>query len=249
MTQMIELSQISYDPKFYPRVNGHPDWMTVLRYSDTLQADPGMEFDPITVVKSMVKKNPFNKDDAKVPFCLLDGLHRTRSYIKAGREEIPAVIERLPQSKWMERSVELNSTHGRALDNGDKSWIGVRLKEEGWKVEDVAKLLHMKTDSLEKMMAERCVKITAKMAETLPEGRSNRQVNGDRIGFLKAPLIKANGKANVEAALESQHSVSSHDVASILDSMISILKSGVVNMAEENIAAQVGVIKKLLRKL
>lgn len=236
---LLDVNKIGYDPRYYPRVNGSPDWMTVLRYTEALEFG-GDPFPPIIVVRA-TGKNP--------PYLLIDGLHRLRAYVKAQREGIPVTVERIPQSKWLPRSVELNSVHGRPLDTGDKAWIATRLEEDGWKRTDIAGLLKMKVDSLERIVSSRCVRISDKMAEKLPEGRSNRKVNGNHVGFLKKPLIGASGSRAVYEALESQHSVTSHDVLAILDSMISVLRSGVVSMADEETVARVKTIKKLLRSL
>lgn len=240
MVQKIDLAKIGYDPKYYPRVNGDPDWMTVLRYTEALQVDPKMDFPPVVVVRAMV---------GKCPFMLIDGLHRDRSYIKAGRTTIPATIERIPQSKWMARSVELNCTNGRPLDARDKAWVATRLGAEGWEIKDVAQLLKMKVESLERIVSARCVKIDSKTAELVKIGGSNRKVNGGHVGFLKAPLTGATGKGAMLEALKSQQAVTSHDVLAVLDSMISVLRAGVVNMADEDVTARVQTIRKLLKGL
>lgn len=239
MPQMLNLDLIDYDPLYYPRVNGNPDWMTILQYTEALQVDPEKEFPPIVVVRAT---------GMKTPYLLIDGLHRLRSYVKAGREKIPTVVERIPKSKWMARSVELNATHGRRLDTGDKAWIATRLQEEGWQLTDIAGLMKMRVESLERIVATRCIKITNKEAELIPVGRSNRATAGGKhYGYLKAPFSEVNGKVNTLEALETQHSVTSHDVQAILDSMISVLRSGAVNMADEEVAERVGEIKSLLR--
>jgi hypothetical protein len=234
----LKIDKIGYDKKYYPRVNGNPDWMTILRYTQALEK--GTVFPPITVVKATA---------FKYPFVLLDGLHRLRSYLKAGLETIPATIERVPQSKWMERSVILNCEHGRQLDNQDKAWIATRMKEDGYAIDTIADLLKMKVESLEKIVVSRCVKIDHKTAELIPEGSANRKVNGSHYGFLKAPLKETVGTKNAIAALQTQHSVTSHDVESVLDSFICILTAGVINMAKPDIAARVKTIKKLIKTL
>lgn len=236
----LELSKLDYDAKYYPRVNGREDWITVLRYRETLEENPDYEFDPITVVRATGYKRPF---------MLIDGLHRTKAYVQAGRTEIPAVIERLPQSKWMARSVELNSRHGRPLDAGDRAWVSTRLLEEGWDIGQVANLLRMKVASLEKIMYRRAVRITEKDAEDIPFGRANRIVESGHVGFLKAPLTEANGTPGVLEALKSQFSVTNYDVIGVLDSFLAVLRSGVIDMTDEAIEGKVREIKRLVRKL
>ena len=232
----LNLKSVDYDPKYYPRVNGVPNWITILQYTEVLKSKAA-SFPPIVVVKAPCKK---------AVYTLLDGLHRLRAYHKAGRTSIPAVIERIPQSKWFARSVELNAAHGRPLDTGDKAWIAVRLKEEGWDLDQVSGLLKMSPSSLKKMVSSRCVKITKGDAEAVPIGRSHRESNGSHYGFIKAPLINS---VNPEKALAFQGSINSHDVLSILDSMIAALESGVVDIRKKDVSARVSKIKKLLRSL
>ena len=237
---MLEIAKIDYDPKYYPRVNGAPDWITIIRYTEPLQLNPRFQMPKVVVVRAT---------GYKFPYVLIDGLHRLRSYVRAGRDRIPATEERIPQSKWLARSVELNAQHGRPLDTGDKAWIATRLQEEGWEVSKVADLLHMKVESLEKMMVTRCVRISSKAAEVIKIGRSNRKVNGKHYGFLKAPLVESNGTSKAEVALKTQHSVTSHDVLAVLDSMVSVLESGVVDMKDEEVAARIEAIRKLLKRV
>lgn len=237
---LIELDKIGYDPHFYPRVNGNPDWMTILKYTESLQSNPKHEFPDVHVVRSMTTKEPY---------MLLDGLHRLRSYLKAGRQRIPAIEERIPQSKWFSRSVELNAEHGRQLDTGDKAWIATRLKDEGWEMGAVARLLRMKVESLEKIVVSHCVKISAKDAESIKEGRSNRKINGERYGFLKSALSGVSSKRQQIEALQTQHSITSHDVLAVLDSMISILKAGVVDAKNEEVAERIKEIKRLIKSI
>lgn len=237
----LTLDKIDYDPQFYPRVNGSPDWLTVLRYSETLQTKPKLEFDPVHVVRALCNS---------APFMLIDGLHRLRAYLQAGRKEIPVVEERIPKSKWFQRSVELNvDRRARSFDGGDYAWIAERLKEDGWQVSKIAGLLHMKVESLEKQIASRVVRINEKAAQVMKIGRSHREIGGRHVGFLKAPLRAVHGRRATAAALESQHPVSSHDVMSILDSMVSILSAGVVDMRNEKIAARVTSIREMLRRI
>jgi len=247
---LIELDKIDYDPKYYPRVNGRPDWLTIVRYTDTLLADPSYDFDPIVVMRSAGHKiETLEGIRDCLPYLLSDGLHRVRSYARAGRQRIPAEIERLPQSKWMERSVELNSRHGRALDNGDKAWVTRRLQAEGWQIPRIAELLHMRADSLERIVAERSVKITKKDAAEIKPGRSNRKIDGNHYGFLKAPMVGAPTKENILEALKSQDAVSSFDVAAVLDSMIACLRAKVINLADEDIAEKIEEIRLLMRDI
>jgi hypothetical protein len=226
----IPLTEIGYDPDFYPRVNGKEDWRTVFRYSDALLADPARQLPPIVVVVATAKA---------WAYMLLDGLHRIRAYYRAGRESIPAVVERLPRSKWFARSVELNAAHGRPLDSGDRAYIATRLRKDGYDAGQVAALLQMRVESLEKIVAGRVCRISAKASKSIPGGRGNRKMNGEHYGFLKAPFAGSGASpATAEAALAAQGPVSAMDAAHVLDSAIAVLECG-VDLADEDIAARV----------
>jgi hypothetical protein len=232
---MIPLEDVGFDPRYYPRANGLEDWFTVNRYRDALLSDDAKQFPSVVVVR--VHDRPYK-------YLVLDGKHRLAAYLKSGREEIPAEVERLPESKWFARSVELNVTHGRALDKGDKAWVALRLEKEGHSVEGVARLLQMRVESLEKIKADCIVKLRASGARLIPAGRGNRRVGNDHYGFLKAPFKGSVGNAAVEA-LGAQGPVAAHDVLHVLDSCIAVLQCG-VDTADVDVAMRIERIRELL---
>lgn len=231
---MIQLDKIGHDSKFYPRFHGDCDWQTAYKYSETLALNPRYQFPPIVVVRSTGKKTPF---------LILDGVHRKNAYKRAGRKSIPAVVERLPESKWLARAYELNRLHGRPLESSDKASVAVRLKEQGWSIDKISDLMQMRVASLEKMMVNRVVRITSAMSQSLPDVT---EVNGKSFGILKAALA---GTTEVEEALETQSALSSGSVSAVLDSMISILRAKVIDMSNEDIVGKVKAIKKLMKAL
>ncbi len=240
MTRIL-LSEIGYDPKFYPRVNGDSDWLTVHRYSDALTADEKYDFDPVVVVKTVGRN---------WPYLLIDGRHRCKSYTQAGREDIPAIVERLPESRWFARSVELNAKHGRPLDSGDKAWIAKRLEADGYSEEDVAKLLCMRVESLQKIKVEHVVKITSKEGKLRPIGRSHREIEtgGKTLdyGFLKAPFKEMAGTASAESALAVQAPLSSSGVVNVLDSAIAVIECG-VDESDPDVGSRMARLRALLQ--
>lgn len=194
MSKVLPLDQIGYDPEYYPRVNGKEDWLTVHRYKEALKAHPWKadaskpgSFPPVIVVKTA---------GYQWSYLLLDGLHRVRAWSAAGLEKIPAVIETLPKSKWLERSVELNIDSKRPLDSGDKRWVATKLTAAGWKAGAIAALLCMEQGSFEKLVSTNIQKLTQASAKNIVTGRSNRQVGEDHIGFLKAPFTGVSGTGN-----------------------------------------------------
>lgn len=245
--QHLEIKQVGYDQNFYPRANGKEDWLTVFRYKEAIVAHPWkadvrkrMAFPPIVVVRST---------GYDWPYLLLDGLHRLRAFHNAGHEKIWAEVERLPQSKWLARSVELNIDSKRALDAGDKRWVAMRLKEDGWEDGQVATLLEMEPSSFQKLVSTGCQRLTAKQAEMVPEGRGNRKINGDRYGFLKAPFADATGTANAIPVLQSQGKVSSREPMQIVDSFLALLESGCVDMTNEELVEKLKSARSMLKRL
>lgn len=242
---MLPIDKIGYDPRYYPRVNGHEDWMTALRYKEALVTHPEKSdpknpgaFPPIVVVKAA---------GFDWPYILLDGLHRLRAFHQAGMEKIAATIERLPKSKWLERSVELNIDSKRPLDSGDKRWVAkLLMEEEGWTADRVATLLEMETGSFERLMSVGVHKLTAKSAKLISKGRSNREINGRHYGFLKAPMVDASGAANAEKALLMQGSVTSHDARQIASSFVAMLESRCFDLTDSELLANLSRAKELL---
>lgn len=240
MTKRLKIADIGYDPKYYPRVNGHEDWQTVLRYINALHAAPDKDFDPIVVVKAM---------GLPQPWMLLDGLHRIRAYHRVDREDIPAIIERLPRNRWLARSVELNIRHGRPMDTGDKVWTALRLREDGMSDANIASLLCEPIERLEKIIAERAIPIKLKDAQAIPRGRSNREVGDKHYGFLKAPFVEQDmSPAQETEALKRQEPISSMSVLNVLDSAIALLSAG-VDMTREDVAERVQRLNTIVRSL
>lgn len=238
----LKLEDIGYDPKYYPRVCGQADWRTVLKYTNILNADPDYDMDPVVVVKAVGNK--------KNPWMLLDGLHRCGAYERAGRESIPATIERWPRSKWMARSIELNiRNQHRDLDSGDKAWCIKRLREEGMGEESIASLLMEPIERIEPIVADRAIPIDTSKAEAIPRGRSNREIGGEHFSFIKAafqesPLLEEDAGAVAVAQLPA----CGMDALHILDSAIALLSCG-VDMTNGEIAERIERLNRLVRGL
>jgi len=247
--QQLKLSDIDYDPHYYPRVNGKEDWYTVNIFRENLLADPRLAnpskcseaFPPIHVVKT--------PPGYKYKYMLLDGLHRCKGFNAAGFDVIWAIVERLPKSKWMQRATELNIQHKRVLDPGDKAWIAERLESDGMEVKDIASLLKMRVESLQKIRITRCQKLKVKEAKKISHGRSNRQVNGKAVGFLKAPLGELANTNRGTEALRHQGPIASGNVLHVLNSFIALMQAGAVDERNEEVAARMGMIRGLVTEV
>jgi len=250
--RQIKISQIGYDPQYYPRVSKCEDWHTVHIYKEALVANPKSAdssakptkswhpFPPITVVR--VKGKPYL-------FMVLDGLHRLKAYTAAGFDMMWAVVETIPKSKWLARSVELNVPSQRGLDTGDKAWIAQRLKSEGWKLEKVAGLLQMKITSLEKIVVTRCHKLTSKDAKKIPEGRSNRRIDGASYGFVKGPFHEYTGTNKAIEVLEKQVGHPAANALDILDTFLTMLETDAFDRTNIEIASRLQRVEDFFQTL
>jgi len=246
-TVMLPIDSIGFDPEFYPRVNGKEDWLTVLRYKEALEshaekADPSI---PGAFPACHVIKAP----GFDFPHLLLDGLHRLRAFTAAGYEELPCVIENLPRSKWLARSVELNIDSKRPLDSGDKRWIAHKLAAENWKPERIAKLLCMRIESYDKIVSSRCQRITSVSGKKAPLGRAHRVIGGNHFGFLKSPFENLSGTANAQIALARQQSVSARNIEQIVASFAALLETHCLDLTDESLVENLRNIHGQLDKL
>lgn len=239
----LPLDQIGYDPEYYPRVNGKEDWLTVHRYKEALKSQPYKAdanqtgaFPPIIVVKTT------GYDWA---YLILDGLHRLKAFEAVGLEKIPATIEALPKSKWLERSVELNIDSKRPLDSGDKRWVATKLMADGWKPGQVASLLCMERASFDKLVATNITKLTQASAKNILPGRSNRQVGKDHVGFLKAPFRDVTA-GNAQKALKTQAAVSCRESVQIIESFVALLEAKVIDVTDERTAELLLRVRELI---
>lgn len=230
--QTLDISQIGYDPEYYPRVNGKEDWYVVNVYKDALLATPGKanpsrrnSFPPVVVV-SVTTGYEF-------PYLLLDGLHRVRAFHAAGRKQIAAYVERLPQSQWLRRSVELNVDGKVPLGAGDKRWVAKKLQAGGMENDEIATLLCMTDTSFTKLMASNIERLTQTSARRIPAGRSHRQVGEDHLGFIKAPFSAVSGTANAQRALATQSAVPSRTDTQVLRSFVSLLEARAIDVRDE----------------
>ena len=243
--KQIQIESVGYDSQFYPRVNGREDWYTVHLYVEALKADPSKAdarkkgaFPPIVVVPAT---------GYSWKYIILDGLHRLKSFSQFKLESIWANVERIPQSKWLARSAELNSDGKRGLDTGDKRWVATRLTSEGYKQDDIARILQMPATSLTKLVSTGIQKLKA--TNNLPEGRANRKINGGHYGFLKAPFTNAAGTGNAQTVLSEQGTTTSRVSNQIVRSFIAMMDSGSMDLTNPELTNDLIRIRDFLAKL
>jgi hypothetical protein len=239
---MIPLDDIGFEAAYYPRVNADANWFTVNQYWDAYQQ--GANFPPIALVR--VTKRPY-------PFLSLDGRHRYLIHRKAKQTKIAAEILKLPEKQWFAKSVELNARHGRQLDPGDKAWIGYRLKQQGYSLKRISKILCMDPVTLERLILTRVVEGLAEMKPKKgeppkKESRSYRRVNGKFIGVLKKALDCCAGSASAKLALQKGGPLTQRDNLQIMDAFLAVLECKTIDLADAEQAARFEKIKAMVRK-
>jgi hypothetical protein len=162
-----------------------------------------------------------------------------RAYLRAKRERIPAVVERLPESKWFARAVELNVPNGRSFTTQDKAFIANRLDREGWNETEQAKLLQMPIESLQRIKVDRLVRAQL---------QTGKRGGGAGMLVLKAPARGLVGRA-AQRAQRFQAPLATASVVSALDQTIAVLKMGLVDMGDEAVAERIEEIRELLKGL
>lgn len=246
-TSLLPLDQLGFDPEYYPRVNGKADWLTIHRYKEALKSQPWKSdhrrdgaFPPVIVVKAT---------GYDWQYLILDGVHRVSAFTAVGLQKIAATIERIPQSKWLARSAELNVDGKVPLGSGDKRWVASKLLAQGFEKEKVSELLCMEIGSFDRLMATNIERLTASSSKSIPMGRANRVIGKHHVGFLKSPFTSISGTANAQKALASQQLVSARESEQIIESFIALLESKAVDTHDDNVLNRLKKAGELLDKL
>ncbi len=240
--QKIRISIVGWDPRFYPRHSGEEDWVTVLKYYNALDAEPKKAnpnnkkadpFPPIIVIKAVAK--PYT-------YLLLDGLHRLKAFIKAGIGFIYAEVERLPESKWLARATELNIIGKRVLTNMDIASISVRLSKGGYTNKQIAKLVNLTPERLERIIIERVVKVKQVKGE---QPIRNKWNGGDTV-ILKAPFKHLSGTVKAEQLEKYQRKFNDLNAVHILGAAADLLESDALDLADQNVIEVLDRLKEAL---
>jgi hypothetical protein len=104
----------------------------------------------------------------------------------------------------------------------------------------------MEGESFKKLMATNVQKLTQASAKSILQGRSNRQIGGDNIGFLKAPFTDVSGTGNAQKALRNQSSVSCREAAQVIESFVALLEAKAIDMSNERVAGLMLRVRELL---
>ena len=77
----------------------------------------------------------------------IDGYHRCQAYRQEGKEEIPAIIEQIPDNEVLYESIKRNAVHGLQLSVADKRTNGIKLYPE-YEIEEISQLLGVHKQSV-----------------------------------------------------------------------------------------------------
>jgi len=195
-------------------------WQTSYKYSQIMQA--GTEFPPIEV--AVIRRR----------FYLVDGRHRMEAHKLNKEEFIQAVINpniRNFKQLYIE-AVKRNVKHGEPLTVQDRTKIALKLQKMNFKDVEISRLIGVPVQKLEKYIADRVTNTVTGKTITLKPATSH----------VKDELVSE----NVEYA---QENLSGIPQTKLLDDIIDLLDSSLIDLNNEKVVEKLGKIKELLKKL
>ncbi len=215
-TRTVKLEDVHIDPEIYPRLLGVADWPTVIKYTAAMRN--GDIFPPIHVIK-----------DPKGGWISLDGWHRVRAALGAGKEEFNAIVYTdLPRKKWRFIAAGLNSKHGRILSVQERRMLVFRLKQDGIPMKEIGKVVAASIDDMKTWLA-----------------MISRDKDSNPIA-PKSAVIPAMGTINEKAALANSGPIANANVRRTLDEMIGLLRGHLVDPTDPAIRDRVLDIHRML---
>lgn len=207
----LSLDSILIDELLYPR--NELSWRDVQRYISALQL--GVEFPPIIVGKREGR------------YVVIDGRHRYEAFRRAKKEKIPALVSKLPESQWFAEAVRLNVVHGHSLSYQEKIRAAMILQRQKLNVEEIAKIVAVQSEQLQKVIAERghwvhpddVRPVVVKAAIAAKAAKNGRK-------WLEKEA------ANIE---EKQGILSGAKIEPLIEELVLLLDSDLVDDSEENI--------------
>jgi len=198
----IKLSEIEIDLDVYPReTRPKPDHITVKQYMDDL--DNGDVFPPLEVQR--VKDGDIEKT------IILDGVHRATAYAEKKIDEVDVIfwIDDVLDKKehllsLILRSAELNSRHGKRLDQGDakSKFIWLAEKDEELKIvwKDVAKSFGVTADwasaCTKDIISKKRASRDSKIIKMILEGWTQTEI-GEAFGIDQSVVSKIMQELNL----------------------------------------------------
>lgn len=224
-TRELPIDSVVFDPDIYPRVFRDADWITVARYCDAMRS--GCEFPAILVIP-----DPNNSSN----FLLIDGYHRWRSKKRLKAETITAYVDenlaKQPRDEWFRKAAELNRDSKRALTSQDHAYVAKRLQDSGFSLKIIAETLGTIKSRIDTLLATRIVEA----------GDGSFTAVKSTFG----PLVGSRKEGQIEGL---QKPLAAMNVYAALDQAISVLRAGLVRMADPLAEKRVLELMVLLEEL
>ena len=218
----IELSKIKFNEDLYPR--SQVVWQVAYDYSESMKT--GAKFPPIVLALHRRR------------LVLVDGLHRIEAHKLQKKRTIKAeVYTGWSYNRIFEEAVRRNIQHGKALSPYEKRRIGLKLRQRGYNLKDVSKLIQVPLDKTAEFIGQRMISSTT--GKTLV----------DRELIVKNPLKHLAGqkfkRKDFEAIQEAQKG-HVRDQIGLLKDLISLLKNGLLDTSNKKVNELLEELKLLI---
>ena len=220
--KLLSIKQIVEDAELYPRHINDPknwcDWQTVYRYSESYKS--GAQFPPISVAFFAGR------------YYLTDGKHRIEMYKQNKVDTIECLVWKANSRKEiLIEAIKSNVVHGRTLSSQDRA-------------EDIRKLRAM---DIEDMRISEIIGIPFEKLSSFVANRLTNTLTGEDF-ILKAPLKGLAGLDVDPSLATAQEIFAARSTNNIVEEMLRLLESGVINWKNPSVVNKLKIISKLIRE-
>ncbi|KKN65860.1 hypothetical protein LCGC14_0477960 [marine sediment metagenome] len=219
----IELKQIKFDEKIYPR--SQYSWQTGYDYSESMKV--GSKFPPIVV--ALYKRR----------LVLIDGRHRFEANKILKKKTILAeVYTGWNYQRMFEEAITRNIQHGRPLSPYEKRNIALRLRNMKYNLKEVSQLIQVPFDKLEDFIGQRLISATT--GDTLV----------DRSVVVKSAFKHLAGnkfnKKDFAAIKTTQKEIYVRDQAELLSTLIKLIEGGFLDTSNKKVNDLLNKLRSLI---
>lgn len=163
---------------------------------------------------------------------LVDGFHRYRACERVGVETVTVEKRRYSnEAELFADAVRLNAAHGRSLTSYDIRRITERAQKYGFKVQQVAEMLRIKPEAIERRQLAGQVVRRGQATETVP---------------LKRTFQKLAGKTLTRQQVEANKRAGGMQPLFYVNQVINCLEADAVDLSNEVMASRLAHLRELL---
>lgn len=223
ITKLLSIGEIKEELELYPRhvenKDNWVDWRTKYRYSEAMKA--GAIFPPIKVA--------FFKGS----YYLIDGKHRIEAYKICKVDTVETIVLKVKsKDEIFEEAVKSNITHGRSLSIQSKVEVILKFKNMDFTDQKISEIMNIPTSKINSFVADRVVS----------------SVNGEEY-VLKTPLKSLAGSIVGDSILEKQAHLPGRTPMQIINDLLIILESDVIEPNNVQMLNKLKKIRKLIQQL